>query len=144
MSNDPQNSLRLRCRARTKRRRILGHGREGRVAVGHRRRVACRRGRVPPTDQRVTAPGLGWRSWPAASSSPKGRPATPTGNVFFTDQPNDRILKWSVDGKLSTFMQPCGRSNGLCFDRQGQPLGLRRREERAVAHRPGGQGRRSS
>ena len=41
------------------------------------------------------------------------------GNVFFTDQPNDRILKWSVDGKLSTFMQPCGRSNGLCFDAKG-------------------------
>lgn len=41
------------------------------------------------------------------------------GNVFFTDQPNDRILKWSLDGKLSTFMQPCGRSNGLCFDDKG-------------------------
>ena len=40
------------------------------------------------------------------------------GNVFFTDQPNDRILKWSVEGKLSTFLQPCGRSNGLCFDQQ--------------------------
>jgi gluconolactonase len=41
------------------------------------------------------------------------------GNVLFTDQPNDRILKWSVDGKLTTAMQPCGRSNGLCFDAQG-------------------------
>lgn len=41
------------------------------------------------------------------------------GNVFFTDQPNDRILKWSTDGKLGTFMQPCGRANGLCFDREG-------------------------
>ncbi|MHC4403627.1 MAG: SMP-30/gluconolactonase/LRE family protein [Planctomycetota bacterium] len=41
------------------------------------------------------------------------------GNVFFTDQPNDRILEWSVDGKLSTFMEPCGRSNGLCFDTDG-------------------------
>jgi len=40
------------------------------------------------------------------------------GNVFFTDQPNDRILKWSVQGELSTFMQPCGRSNGLCLDSQ--------------------------
>jgi len=28
------------------------------------------------------------------------------GNVFFTDQPNDRILKYGVDGKLSTFLQP--------------------------------------
>jgi gluconolactonase len=41
------------------------------------------------------------------------------GNVFFTDQPADRILEWSVDGKLSTFLQPSGRANGLCFDREG-------------------------
>lgn len=41
------------------------------------------------------------------------------GNVYFTDQPNDRILKWDTDGKLTTFMQPSGRSNGLCFDKQG-------------------------
>jgi gluconolactonase len=40
-------------------------------------------------------------------------------NVFFTDQPNDRILKWSVEGKLFTFMQPCGRANGLSFDHEG-------------------------
>ncbi len=44
------------------------------------------------------------------------------GNVFFTDQPNDRILKWSVDGKLTTFLQPCGRSNGLFFDKQDNLL----------------------
>ncbi len=42
------------------------------------------------------------------------------GNVYFTDQPNDRIMKWSIDGKLSTFMKPCGRSNGLCFDAKGR------------------------
>ena len=41
------------------------------------------------------------------------------GNVYFTDQPNDRILIWSTDGKLSTFMEGCGRSNGLCFDKDG-------------------------
>ncbi len=41
------------------------------------------------------------------------------GNVYFTDQPNDRIMKWSIDDKLSTWMQPSGRSNGLCFDDQG-------------------------
>lgn len=41
------------------------------------------------------------------------------GNVYFTDQPNDKILKWSTDGKLTTFIEPCGRSNGLCFDKDG-------------------------
>lgn len=41
------------------------------------------------------------------------------GNVYFTDQPNDRIMLWSIDGQLSTFMQPCGHSNGLSFDKDG-------------------------
>lgn len=41
------------------------------------------------------------------------------GNIFFTDQPNNRILKWSVDGKLTTFLQPAGRANGMFFDAHG-------------------------
>ncbi len=28
-------------------------------------------------------------------------------------------MVWSIDGKLSTFMQPSGRSNGLSFDNEG-------------------------
>ncbi|HEX4614222.1 MAG TPA: SMP-30/gluconolactonase/LRE family protein [Urbifossiella sp.] len=50
----------------------------------------------------------------------EGPAADAAGNVYFTDQPNDRILKWGTDGKLSTFMQPSGRSNGLCFDAAGK------------------------
>lgn len=50
----------------------------------------------------------------------EGPAADAKGNVYFTDQPNDRILKWSVDGKISTYLQPCGRSNGLCFDSKGK------------------------
>ncbi len=37
------------------------------------------------------------------------------GNVYFTDQPNDRILKWAVEGKLSVFHDNPERSNGLYF-----------------------------
>ncbi len=49
----------------------------------------------------------------------EGPSADAKGNVYFTDQPNDRIMIWSVGGELSTFVQPCGRSNGLAFDRDG-------------------------
>jgi gluconolactonase len=49
----------------------------------------------------------------------EGPAADAEGNVYFTDQPNDRILRWGTDGKLTTFLQPCGRSNGLCFDAKG-------------------------
>lgn len=52
----------------------------------------------------------------------EGPIADAKGNVFFTDQPNDRIMKWSIDGKLSTFLKPSGRSNGLYFDRDGTLL----------------------
>ncbi len=41
------------------------------------------------------------------------------GNIFFTDQPNDKIWKYGLDGKLSVFLSPAGRSNGLYFDQPG-------------------------
>jgi len=41
------------------------------------------------------------------------------GNVYFTDQPNDKIMKWSTDGSLSVFMEGTGRSNGLFMDKNG-------------------------
>jgi gluconolactonase len=44
------------------------------------------------------------------------------GNVFFTDQPNDRIVKWSTDGTLSDWLKPAGRSNGTKFDKNGNLL----------------------
>lgn len=44
------------------------------------------------------------------------------GNVYFTDQPNDRIMRWDVGGEISTFLQPAGRSNGLYFTPDGNLL----------------------
>lgn len=48
----------------------------------------------------------------------EGPTADDEGNVYFTDQPNDRILKWDLSGRLTTFLQPAGRSNGLYYHRQ--------------------------
>ena len=67
----------------------------------------------------VIAPGAKVEQLADGFKFTEGPAADKSGNVFFTDQPNDRILKWSTAGKLSTFMQPCGRSNGLCFDADG-------------------------
>lgn len=41
------------------------------------------------------------------------------GNVFFTDQPNNKIWKYDTDGKLSVFLDSAGRSNGMDFDKKG-------------------------
>ena len=68
----------------------------------------------------IIAPGATLRKLAGEFAFTEGPASDRKGNVFFTDQPNDRILKWSVDGRLSTFMQPCGRANGLSFDRKGR------------------------
>src|SRR5258706_5668793 len=45
------------------------------------------------------------------------------GNVFFTDQPNDRIVKYNAaDGSFSDWLKPAGRSNGTRFDNAGNLL----------------------
>ena len=46
----------------------------------------------------------------------EGPTADAEGNIFFTDQANNRIMKLGIDGKLSTFRQPANYANGLVFD----------------------------
>lgn len=41
------------------------------------------------------------------------------GNVYFTDQPNDKLWKYGVDGKLTVFLDKTGRANGTYFDKKG-------------------------
>jgi gluconolactonase len=70
----------------------------------------------------ILAPGAKVEKLAGDFQFTEGPAADAAGNVFFTDQPNNRILKWSVDGKLTTFAQPAGRANGMCFDARGNLL----------------------
>lgn len=50
----------------------------------------------------------------------EGPAADRRGNVFFTDQPNDRIYRWDArSGDVTLFLQGTGRANGMAFDRDG-------------------------
>ncbi|MFC4094360.1 SMP-30/gluconolactonase/LRE family protein [Euzebyella saccharophila] len=45
------------------------------------------------------------------------------GDVYFTDQPNNRIVKWDCrNNTVSDYMKPAGRSNGLYIDNEGAIL----------------------
>jgi gluconolactonase len=70
-------------------------------------------------ESKIIAPGEKLQKLAGGFEFTEGPACDSAGNVFFTDQPNDRILKWGIDGKLATYMQPCGRANGLSFDRSG-------------------------
>jgi gluconolactonase len=69
-------------------------------------------GPVAPFAQiELVADGFGFTEGPAVDRK---------GNVFFTDQPNDVIHKWSVHtGEVSVFLEGTGRSNGMAFDSDG-------------------------
>lgn len=67
----------------------------------------------------IIAPGATLKKLAGDFVFTEGPASDARGNVFFTDQPNDRILKWSVSGELSTYKQPSGRANGLAFDKAG-------------------------
>ncbi len=49
----------------------------------------------------------------------EGCSADKVGNVFFTDQPNDKLWKYGTDGKLSIVLDKTGRANGTFFDKKG-------------------------
>ena len=71
------------------------------------------------TADSVVAPGAKLEKLAGGFDFTEGPTCDAVGNVFFTDQPNDRILKWGVEGGLSTFLHPAGRANGMCFDPRG-------------------------
>jgi gluconolactonase len=70
----------------------------------------------------------------------EGPAADAQGNVYFTDIPANRILKWSVaDGKLSTFLDNSGGANGLYFDKDGNLLACQGGDRRLVSISPKGE-----
>ena len=73
-------------------------------------------------ESRVVAPGATLEKLAGGFEFTEGPTSDRDGNVFFTDQPNNCIMKWSVDGALSTFLQPAGRANGMYFDAKGHLL----------------------
>ncbi|NLX65581.1 MAG: SMP-30/gluconolactonase/LRE family protein [Bacteroidales bacterium] len=50
----------------------------------------------------------------------EGPAVSPNGQVFFTDQPNDRIYVWDETGGVALWSDDTGRSNGIYFNADGQ------------------------
>jgi len=86
----------------------------------------------------VVAPGANVVKLAGIFAFTEGPAADPKGNVYFTDQPNDKIYKWSTEGKLSVFLTGCERSNGLYFDADGSLLACADLHNQLVSFDPNG------
>ncbi len=68
----------------------------------------------------LLAPGAKLERLSTGYAFTEGPAADRDGNVLFTDQPNDRIVRWdAASGTFSDWMKPAGRSNGTFFDKDG-------------------------
>ena len=73
-----------------------------------------------PQEQNLIAEGAKLQLVASGFEFTEGPAVDAEGNVYFTDQPNNKIHKWSAaDGKVSVFMEEAGRANGLYFDAEG-------------------------
>lgn len=87
----------------------------------------------------LAAPGAKLEKLAGGFAFTEGPACDARGNIYFTDQPNNRILRWSVEGKLSTYLEPCGRANGLVFDHAGNLVACADEENQLWSIAPGGQ-----
>lgn len=55
------------------------------------------------------------------------------GNIYFTDQPNDKIWEYDTKGKLSVFMDKTGRSNGMYFDKKDRLISCADEKNQLIA-----------
>src|SRR3954452_3966515 len=74
---------------------------------------------VNSSDTVILAPGAKLILVDSSFSFTEGPATDKQGNIFFTDQPNDKIWEYDITGKLSVFMDKTGRANGLYFDAKG-------------------------
>lgn len=80
---------------------------------------------TPSTAQKqknIMKPGAAPEKLAGNFSFTEGPAVDRKGNIYFTDQPNDKIYIWTVDGALEEFCGNCGRANGLYFDHDGSLL----------------------
>ncbi|MHB2017645.1 MAG: SMP-30/gluconolactonase/LRE family protein [Candidatus Xenobia bacterium] len=89
--------------------------------------------------QRVTAPGATLQKLAGDFKFAEGLTCGSNGDVYFTDQPNDRIMKYSTEGHLSTFKAPAGRANGMTFDPQGNLIACADEHDELWSIKPDGQ-----
>ncbi len=71
----------------------------------------------------VLAPGARLEKLADGFAFTEGPAADKAGNIYFTDQPNDRIVRWNAATRTTEdWLKPAGRSNGTFFDPQGNLL----------------------
>ena len=80
----------------------------------------------------------GWEMVSSGHKFTEGPAVDRSGNVFFSDIPNNRIYRIGTDGKVSVFKEDSGGANGLMFGPDGRLYACQNGRKRIVAYTPEG------
>ena len=86
----------------------------------------------------LVAPGAEVKKLRGDFSFIEGPTADGEGNIFFSDIPENKIYKWSVEGDLSLFRENSGGANGLLFDGDGNLFACEGIVQRVTSQAPDG------
>ncbi|MEO7145252.1 MAG: SMP-30/gluconolactonase/LRE family protein, partial [Bryobacteraceae bacterium] len=86
----------------------------------------------------ILDPASGWEVASSGHKFTEGPAVDRSGNVFFSDIPNNRIFKIATEGKVSVFKENSGGTNGLMFGPDGRLYGCQNGRRRIVAYSPDG------
>ncbi len=84
--------------------------------------------------QQIVVPGEDWVTVSSGHRFTEGPAVNERGEVFFTDIPNNRIHKISLDGKVSVFAENTGAANGLMFGADGRLYAAANAKKQIVAY----------
>ena len=85
-------------------------------------------------------PGEGWQLVSEGHRFTEGPAVNASGELFFTDIPNNRIHKVTLEGKVSIFAEDTGGANGLMFGPDGRLYACANGKKAIVAYDASGQG----
>jgi len=100
--------------------------------------LTCTAASVATAAEELVAPGAKVELLAGGFAFTEGPACDAEGNVYFSDIRNNRIHKWSLDGKLTTFREQSGGANGLYFDRHGNLLACEGDSRRLTSISPQG------
>jgi gluconolactonase len=86
----------------------------------------------------VLEPGEDWQLVSEGHRATDGPAVSGTGELYFSDPPNDRIHKIGLDGKVSVFAANTNGANGMMFGPDGRLYAGATRTKQIVAYDPSG------
>lgn len=97
-------------------------------------------GRSAPRVQDITLPGETWELVAGGFGDARGPACSSKGEVYFVDEPANKIYKIGTSGDVATFLADAGHSSGLSFGAKGELYSVSSKTGKIMSYNNQGKG----